>query len=113
MTDLLLVYCSCPDLACAKRLAHLLLEQRLAACVSLLPNLTSFYHWQGNLQETSELLLLIKTDNARYAAVESLLSTEHPYQVPEIIAVPVSQGLPDYIRWVTQNDNNEAITLGE
>lgn len=106
MTEILLVYCSCPDSDCAQTLAQSLIEQRLAACVTVMPGATSWYWWQDRLQKSNEVLLLIKTDKARYAALETLLVAQHPYQTPEIIATPVSHGLPDYIRWVTQNDNN-------
>ncbi|MBW9264682.1 MAG: divalent-cation tolerance protein CutA [Candidatus Thiodiazotropha sp. (ex. Lucinisca nassula)] len=99
-TPLLLILCTAPDRETALKLSRSLLEQRLAACVNLSPPVTSVYHWQGKLEESEEILLLIKTTKQQYNNVEATLRAQHPYELPEIIAVPVEQGLDDYIDWV-------------
>ncbi|MEW8691321.1 MAG: divalent-cation tolerance protein CutA [Candidatus Thiodiazotropha endolucinida] len=99
-TPLLLILCTAPDRETALKLSRSLLEQRLAACVNLSPPVTSVYHWQGRLEESEEILLLIKTTKQQYNNVEATLRAQHPYELPEIIAVPVDQGLDDYIDWV-------------
>jgi periplasmic divalent cation tolerance protein len=95
-----LILCTCPDPATAEMLARLLLEQRLTACVNVVPGLTSIYRWQGQIETARECLLLIKTAEERYAAVESCIRARHPYELPEIIALPIDRGLPDYLHWI-------------
>lgn len=97
---MLLVLTNLPDRASAQALAALLVEQRLAACVNILPPCHSVYRWQGAVATADEWPLLIKTTEACYAALEAAIRTHHPYQTPEIIAVPVVRGLPDYLSWV-------------
>ncbi len=75
--------------------------ERLAACVDRLPALTSVYLWQDKVERNTETLLLIKTTNARFEALRARLCVLHPYELPEIIAMPVTKGLPAYLRWVT------------
>jgi periplasmic divalent cation tolerance protein len=99
--DFRLVLCTCPDQTVARDLARQLVEQRLAACVNLVPGLTSVYHWQGKLEQGTEVLLLIKTTAARYAALEKAIQARHPYELPEIIAVTLTDGLPAYLKWIT------------
>jgi periplasmic divalent cation tolerance protein len=96
----LLVFTNLPDRACAERLAELLLEQRLAACVNILAPCRSVYRWKGAVQHDEEHPMLIKTSAERYAALEQALRQGHPYELPEIIAVPIEQGLPAYLDWV-------------
>lgn len=99
-SDFVIVYCTCPDKDTAKKLAHLLVSQQLAACVNILPGITSVYTWQGQIESTQEHLLLIKSRNTHYPALETCLFKHHPYEVPEIIAVPIERGLPEYLEWV-------------
>ena len=99
-TSLILILSTVPDRETAHHLAAALVEQRLAACVNLLPQVTSVYEWQGRLEQSEEILLLIKTTKHNYPAVESVLRAKHPYELPEILAVPVEQGLTDYLDWV-------------
>ncbi|AUB84502.1 divalent-cation tolerance protein CutA [Candidatus Thiodictyon syntrophicum] len=101
-TDYRLVLCTCPDQECATRIAERLVEERLAACVSLVPGLTSIYRWQGAIQRDAEVLLLIKTVAVRFEVLAATLSALHPYEVPEIIALPITAGLPDYLTWMIQ-----------
>ena len=96
----LLVFTNLPDRASAERLAELLLEQRLAACVNILAPCRSVYRWKGALQHDEEHPMLIKTSAERYGALEQALRQGHPYELPEIIAVSIEQGLPAYLDWV-------------
>ncbi|WPL16665.1 Divalent-cation tolerance protein CutA [Thiorhodovibrio winogradskyi] len=95
-----IAYCTCPDAACAERIATLLVKEGLAACVSLLPGATSFYLWEGDLCQDAETLLMIKTTQARLHALEARILTEHPYEVPEFIVVPVIAGSDHYLEWI-------------
>ena len=83
----------------------MLLEQKLAACVNISAPITSIYRWQGKTEQSDEILLLIKTTKERYQSCESAIRAEHPYELPEIIAVPVEQGLDDYLNWVERCTN--------
>lgn len=98
--DVLIALCTCPDAAVAGRIAEALVGEGLAACVSTLPGITSVYLWKGEVQRDSEVLLLIKTTQARLPELTGRVRQLHPYELPEVIAVPVSGGLPDYIQWV-------------
>jgi periplasmic divalent cation tolerance protein len=97
----LLVFTNLPDAATAERLAERLINERLAACVNVLPPCRSVYRWQGAIEHADEVPLLIKTTDERYPALEALIRAAHPYDLPEILAIPVAQGLPDYLSWVT------------
>ena len=99
----LLCYCSCPDAASAQALAEALVGERLAACVNHLPAVHSTYRWQGSVTRDSEELLLIKTTAARFDALKSRLLELHPYELPELIAVPVERGHEAYLDWVRAN----------
>lgn len=98
--DIMLLLCNAPDADCARRLAHALVTQRLAACVNLLPEVESVYHWQGQLESAREIPLLCKTTRAALPALIDALAALHPYEVPEMLAWPVSDGLPAYLNWV-------------
>ena len=100
-----------PDAASAQRLAEALIEGRLAACVNVLAPCRSVYHWQGKVESADEVPLLIKTGADRYAALEAAIRARHPYELPEIIAVPVVQGLPAYLDWVAQETATSTKTL--
>lgn len=97
----LLVFTNLPERAAAERLADSLLEQRLAACVNILAPCRSVYRWKGAVQHDEEHPMLIKTTAERYPELEKALRAGHPYELPEIIAVPVERGLPAYLDWVT------------
>jgi periplasmic divalent cation tolerance protein len=96
----LLVFTNLPDRAAAERLAELVIEKKLAACVNILAPCRSVYRWKGAVQHDEEHPVLIKTTHERYAALEQTLRAGHPYELPEIIAVPVERGLPAYLQWV-------------
>ena len=99
-TQALLVIANCPDEACANRIALAVVEAGLAACVNLLPRVQSVYRWQGAIESASEVPLLIKTTAGRYTELETAIRALHPYDVPEIIALPIAQGLPAYLDWL-------------
>ncbi|HEX5802735.1 MAG TPA: divalent-cation tolerance protein CutA [Azospira sp.] len=99
-TSPLLVFTNCPDPASAEALAAALVELRLAACVNILAPCRSFYRWQGAVESASEVPLLLKTTAARYAALEAEIRARHPYELPEIVAVPIEAGLPAYLQWL-------------
>ncbi len=96
----LLILTTLPDEASAQALASLLVNGRLAACVNILAPCRSVYRWQGATENAQEIPLLIKATKARYAALEAAIRASHPYELPEIIAVPVAHGLPEYLMWV-------------
>jgi periplasmic divalent cation tolerance protein len=98
--DVLLVLTNCPDEATAERIRRDLVESRLAACVNQLAPVRSTYRWQGTIEEAVEVPLLIKTTRVCYPALEAQLRRLHPYSVPEILALPVERGSPDYLTWV-------------
>lgn len=100
MSPTLIVLTTLPDEGTARTLAHELITRRLAACVQILPPSHSVYRWEDKVEEEIEIPLQIKTCAARYAELEALLLAEHPYEVPEIIALPITNGLPAYLDWV-------------
>lgn len=95
-----LILCTCPDAELADKLAGALITQKLAACVNILPGVRSVYEWQGKVEIAQEHLLLIKSHQDRYAAIEAALKNLHPYQLPEIIAVAIQRGSLDYLKWI-------------
>ena len=97
----LLVLTNLPDRAAAERIGDLLIEKKLAACVNILAPCRSVYRWKGAVQRDEEHPVLIKTTSERYAELERALRAAHPYELPEIIAVPVEHGLPEYLDWVS------------
>lgn len=98
----LLILCTCPDQKTAQAIANRLVDESLAACVNILPGLTSIYQWQGKRESAQEHLLLIKTTNEVYQTLEQTITELHPYELPEVIAVPVTQGLDAYLGWIEQ-----------
>lgn len=96
----LVVFTSLPDRAAAETLAEALVAERLAACVNILGPCRSVYRWNGGLQKDDEHLMLIKTSRERYATLEAAIRAAHPYELPEIVAVPIERGLPAYLEWV-------------
>jgi periplasmic divalent cation tolerance protein len=96
----LLVLTNLPDRAAAERLADAVIAKNLAACVNILAPCRSVYRWKGAVQHDEEHPVLIKTTRERYDALEQALRDGHPYELPEIIAVPIERGLPAYLEWV-------------
>ncbi len=100
--DALIVLCTVPEEATAERLGRGLVEARLAACVNVLGPVRSFYRWEGEVQDDRELQLVIKTRAARFEALTAWLTREHPYEVPEILALAVSEGGAPYLAWLKE-----------
>jgi periplasmic divalent cation tolerance protein len=98
----ILIFTNLPDRAAAMDLARKLVDERLAACVNVLADCTSVYRWEGRNESVSEVPVLIKTLAQHYARLEQLIKTVHPYELPEIIAVPISSGLPAYLKWIAE-----------
>ena len=98
--ETLLVITNCPDEDVANAIALAVVEAQLAACVNILPRVQSVYRWQGAVESASEIPLLIKCTAAAYPALEALIAERHPYDVPEIVALPIAHGLPAYLNWV-------------
>jgi len=113
MEEVLVVLTNLPDRASAQRLAHSLVENHAAACVNILSECSSVYRWQGKVESASEVPLLIKTTRSAYPRVEELIRAQHPYELPEIIAVSVAAGLPAYLQWVVQETSSINIATKE
>ena len=105
-TSTLLTLCTCPDRETAEQIANALVDQGLAACINLMPQITSIYKWEGKRERSDEILLLIKTSRERYSDLERAILSLHPYELPEIIAVPVERGLAGYLNWVEKCTTN-------
>ena len=96
----LLVLTNLPDRAAAEKLADALVGERVAACVNILAPCRSVYRWKDAVQHDEEHPVLIKTTEERYAALEAAIRTHHPYELPEVIALPIERGLPAYLQWI-------------
>lgn len=99
----LVVYCTCPDLTVAERIAETLVVERLAACANIVPGLTSIYRWQGQIRRDTEFLLILKTRGVVYSLLETRIRELHPYDVPEIVALPIQAGAVEYLGWLADN----------
>jgi periplasmic divalent cation tolerance protein len=99
-SDAILIFTNLPDAHSAARLAEALVDERLAACVNILPSCASVYRWQGKIESAQETPVLIKTSRACYGKVEQAIRARHPYELPEILVVPIETGLPAYLDWV-------------
>src|SRR5262252_10601669 len=98
--DAYLVISNLPDRESAEKLAHALIDQRLAACINILSPCRSVFRWKDKVEDAEEFPMLIKTTRERYPALERAIRAGHPYELPEIIAVPLAGGLPAYLDWV-------------
>lgn len=107
MTEYIQVVTTVDSEEAAGRIARLLVEERLAACVQVLGPMTSHYRWQGNIEAAGEYLCLIKSRKGLYGAIETALKSVHPYEVPEILAMPISDGSPDYLAWLAAETRQE------
>ena len=99
---MIVILCTAPDAEVGARLARGLVDEGLAACVNLVPGLRSFYRWEGEVHDDPEVQLLIKTPEARFEAVRTFLDAQHPYDVPEIIALPIVHGSEPYLAWMRE-----------
>jgi periplasmic divalent cation tolerance protein len=105
MTDYTIVTTTFPTQDAAKSAAKLLVEKRLAACVQLLP-IDSVYSWQGEICDESEVLLLIKSRTALFGEISTVIKEIHTYEVPQIVQIPITDGLPEYLRWIEENTHD-------
>jgi periplasmic divalent cation tolerance protein len=101
----LVILVTFPDAETARRIVTTLVEERLVACGNLVPGVESIYRWQGAVETASEVLVLLKTENSRYEALESRLKELHPYEVPECLALTVAEGSLPYLRWLNESVN--------
>ncbi|MBM3297041.1 MAG: divalent-cation tolerance protein CutA [Candidatus Aminicenantes bacterium] len=106
MSEFLLVLTTVPDEAKGREIARALVEKRLAACVTVTAEAGSFYRWKGKVCEDAERILLIKTRAELFPALEEALRSLHPYEVPELIALPVAQGAASYLNWLRDETGN-------
>jgi len=101
MSSFCLITTTYPDEQSAKSIIHLLLEQKLAACIQM-QTVQSFYHWEGKVCESCEQLLLIKTRSSLFKKIEALILKHHPYTTPQLIQIPIEQGLEAYLNWIAE-----------
>jgi periplasmic divalent cation tolerance protein len=101
--EILLAISTFPDAETATRIARQLVTEKLAACANIAGTVQSIYHWQGNIEEAQETMVFFKTAAARFEGLQTRLRTLHPYEVPEIIAIRVADGLPEYLQWVAES----------
>lgn len=94
---------TCPDEQTASNIASKLVENRLAACVNIIPAIKSVYRWQGKTEQDNEVLLIIKTRKDVFSRLETLIRENHPYELPEIVAVPIDTGLKEYLIWMDES----------
>ncbi len=99
-----MVLSTCPNAEVANTIAHELVQRGLAACVNILPSVRSVYTWKGKVETASEHLLLVKSHTRQYKAIEALIRELHPYELPEIIAVPIAGGLDKYLSWLEKTE---------
>lgn len=100
MTDKIIVFTTCGSEEEAHKLASILIEKHLAACVNITAPLTSVYRWNGAVEKASEWLLIVKTRRERFQALRAELESAHSYELPEVLAVPVVEGSPNYLAWL-------------
>ena len=107
MTGKIVVFCTCASMEEARKLAGVLLEERLAACVNVIGGITSHYRWQGSLESAEEFLLVIKSSQALFPQLRAAIEQAHSYEVPEVLALPVLDGAPNYLQWMDDNLRRE------
>lgn len=99
----IVVLCMIDTYEAAKSIARTLVESKLAACVNIVPQITSIYSWKGEIVEDNEFLLIVKSKSEAYDKLEAKIKELHSYEVPEIIAFDINKGLPEYLRWIEEN----------
>lgn len=96
-----LVFTTCPNETVAEKIAQVLIQEKVAACVNIVPGIKSIYRWEGKVAQDTEVLLQIKSDSEHYAQLEKRIQTLHPYELPEILAVTLDTGAKAYLNWIT------------
>ncbi len=107
MNKFLTVFCTLPEANIAKKMAETLVGEKLAACCNIVPNITSVYTWQGQVQHDSEVLMIVKTTGMVYEQLEKRILELHPYEVPEIIALNIEKGSEAYLNWINRVVKND------
>ena len=103
MTDKIVVLSTCANQEEAERLARLLVDQRLAACVNVIPGIRSYYRWKGVVEAAGECLLIVKSSRDLFASLTAVLEKAHSYEVPEALAIPIVDGAANYLNWLGGN----------
>jgi periplasmic divalent cation tolerance protein len=103
MNEFSVIFCTVPNIESGEKIANLLVEQKLAACVNIVPGLRSIYRWEDKICDDCELLLVIKTRSSIFEQIKSSIKSLHPYSVPEIISIPIKDGDDNYLKWIDQN----------
>lgn len=101
--EALLIVSTFPDAETARRIARQLVQEKLAACANLVPAIESIYRWEGKIEAAQETIAFLKTTPARFPELQARLASLHPYDVPEVIAIPLTAGLPNYLRWISES----------
>ncbi|ANQ10781.1 CutA-like protein [Plasmodium coatneyi] len=101
--DFIAVYVTAPGTDVAEKISNVLLEDKLASCVNIIPGVLSLYHWKGEIARDNEVLMMIKTRKHLFAKIVEAVKANHPYEVPEVISVPIHQGSKDYLDWVAKS----------
>jgi periplasmic divalent cation tolerance protein len=107
MTDKIVIIGTCASREEAERMARTLVERRLAACVSIVPGIRSFYRWRDAIESADELLLIIKSSRALFGQLREALEGMHSYEVPEALALPVADSAPNYLKWMEESLRGE------
>lgn len=102
-----LVLTTCPDITVSREIARIILDEKLAACVNILPQAESIYRWQGKIESANEHILMIKSQVNKFEQLTRRICDLHPYELPEIIAVPISSGLKTYLQWLSDPDTSK------
>ena len=105
-TEYVMVICNCPDHQVAEQLSETLVSEKLAACVNIMPEMKSVYRWQSEVENDLEVQIQIKTILNLYDKLRQRIEVLHPYEVPEIIAIPILRGNPSYMQWITENTDS-------
>jgi periplasmic divalent cation tolerance protein len=102
-TEYLIIFSTFSNAEIARKAARGLVEERLAACANIVPQIESIYHWLGKIESGNEVLVIFKTTREKYPALEQRLRALHPYEVPEIVALEIEAGLPAYLDWIADS----------
>ncbi|XP_051893151.1 protein CutA homolog isoform X1 [Pristis pectinata] len=96
------VFISCPNEQVGKVIARTIMEKKLAACINIIPKLSSMYHWDGEITEVTEAMLVIKTRSSKLYELTEFIRSVHPFEIPEVISLSVDQGNPSYLKWIEE-----------
>jgi periplasmic divalent cation tolerance protein len=107
MTDKIVIMSTCATEEEAERIARALVDARLAACVSIVPRVRSFYRWKGAVEDSAECLLVIKSSRRLFDSLRAAIEKAHSYEVPEVVALPIVDGAPNYLNWLHDNLETE------